>query len=96
VIAEARHEWTHDSDDLADTLSFLYGEGNWSCDCNRYLDFARATATVENPLADDYFERAECSSAENRYRARVTLDGSIVHDDFPATPQQDETPKGGE
>lgn len=42
-----------------DSMRFMYEEGNYSCDCNRHLFFARAVGRPE--------PETECSSWENRF-----------------------------
>lgn len=44
---------------------FMWTEGNYSCDCNRYLFFERAKGN--NPNWDD----GECSTTVNKYLVNI-------------------------
>ena len=68
-------DWFHDdgSDDM-----YWWTDGNFGCDCNRFLEFERAAG--KDP--DD--EEAVCGSGPNRYRVthaelpdgrRIEIDG---------------------
>jgi hypothetical protein len=51
------YEW-HDQPEYpaADTIEFLWGEGNYSCDCNRNIFFNIATGrTGDRACGDDRF-----------------------------------------
>jgi len=52
---------------------FLWSEGNYACDCNRSLFFARAKGVEDDP-------DRECG--EEQYGIRIICDGTIVYDEF--------------
>jgi len=55
---------------------YSWRDGNWSCDCNRYLFFCRA-------VGEDEEEEHPCG--EHRYAAKVvSLDGEILFSDYEA------------
>lgn len=65
-----------------DVLEFVWREGNFGCDCNRALFFARAGGESDDCAWDLSYE-AGCSGRENRFRVeRLTLeDGRTVEVD---------------
>jgi len=70
-----------DQEDILDDdgLNFQWGEGNYSCDCNRSLFFHRAKG-IEEP------EDRPCG--DSAYSAQITADGVVIYEDEPeeATP----------
>jgi len=64
------YEWEDGSD-------YWWSEGNFSCDCNRYLEFLRAKG--QDPALDE----AVCNSGDNRYEVvSITCpDGQVVYRD---------------
>ncbi len=39
----------YDNDIDIESLEYMWGEGNWSCDCNRHLEFERVKKRYYNP-----------------------------------------------
>lgn len=61
-----------DKFDWHDASEFLWSEGNYGCDCNRHLFFARA--------ANDGEPDVECG--DGRFAIRITApDGRVLYDE---------------
>lgn len=46
-----------DDKEIVEALEYRWSEGNWSCDCNRSMEFARAGGLTEDQV--DEFVEAE-------------------------------------
>lgn len=66
-IYEDKYPWGLGSD-------FMWADGNYSCDCNRYLFFMRAIGEDEGKLIDD-----RCS--DGAYSVRITDQGKVLYQD---------------
>ena len=68
--------WSHDpSDDSAEGLEFCWTEGNWSCDCNRALEWMRRVKHMD----EDAIKAAGTPCGHERYElVALTLDGESV------------------
>lgn len=60
--------WIVDDDDLND---YIWSEGNYSCDCNRYLFFARANGE------ERIDEEISCTPLDQEPRYQVEIDGKV-------------------
>ena len=60
-------------EDDTDTLEFLWGEGNYACDCNRALFFARAGGKPDP-------KNRPCG--DTRYQVRVEVGGKVIYDEL--------------
>lgn len=76
-VYETSFAW--DDSGVTGSSSYLWSDGNYGCDCNRALFFARA-AGEEDPDDDE----SPCGDAA--YRVRITEDGREVYrdDDYPS------------
>lgn len=58
---------------------FIWSDGNFACDCNRYLFFCRAAGEPE----DDDEEGPEHACGDERYSVRLTDEaGNVLYCDF--------------
>ena len=63
--------------DVHDLLEYLWTDGNYSCDCNRSMDFVRASGSDEDPW--EVTEAVGCSGKKNRFRVEeLRLEDGIV------------------
>ena len=53
---------------------YIWEEGNYSCNCNRSLFFARAVGTPEDEIAEP-----ECG--DKRFTVRIVRDGETVYEE---------------
>jgi len=53
--------------------TFIWGEGNYSCDCNRGIFFARVNGEEED-------EDIKCGSS--KYSVNIELDGEMIYSEF--------------
>lgn len=71
-----------DWSDWMSTVIFLWEDGNYSCNCNRYLFFERALGKSEDEIdaEDPAGDTGDCGSYEN-YRVNFIKDeaGKIVY-----------------
>ena len=71
-------DWHEDSDYPA----FIWEEGNFACDCNRYLFFCRAANEPETEY-DESDENSEHRCGDDRYSVRITdVNGKELYSDF--------------
>ncbi|HEX5016541.1 MAG TPA: hypothetical protein VFX15_03025 [Actinomycetes bacterium] len=68
-----------------ETAEFLWEDGNFACDCNRFLWFERAAG--KDPNAADY-EGEDQDCGMERYSVVIKVDGEIVYseDELPSLP----------
>lgn len=76
-VHEMDLDW--DDGDVEGSCEYLWSEGNFGCDCNRALFFARA---VDEDPDDD-----ETPCGSTAFRIRITENGRVVYrdDDYPET-----------
>ena len=74
---EARtfRDWLPRDDETGSASAWMYSDGNYSCDCNRWLDFERAGGG--NPS----LKWARCSDGAFLARIVTTDTGEIVYDE---------------
>jgi hypothetical protein len=71
---------------------FIWEEGNFSCDCNRYLFWCRA---ADEPEAEDE-DGPEHACGDDRYSVRLTDQaGNVLYEDFSAVGQSPTAPQEG-
>jgi hypothetical protein len=59
---------------------YMWGDGNYSCDCNRELFFEQAGSPLEDDDDDDEGETPHCG--ETRYRVKIVdPDGAVLYED---------------
>lgn len=64
VHDDSKQDWS----DWPCTVEFLWADGNYSCNCNRFLFFERALGSSEDEIrAKDPGETGDCGSYE-KYR----------------------------
>ena len=81
-VADGSLRKYHDPDAWDDISEYMWSDGNYGCDCNRSLFFARA-AGIEPEHAD------KCG--DSAYLVRITDDAGkelYADDDWPETAQQ--------
>ncbi len=62
---------------------WIWTEGNFSCDCNRYLFFARAAGLSEDQVDKD--DPNQCG--DEAYSIKVTAtDGAVLYDEWDDIP----------
>lgn len=67
--------WWDPGDDGFGGAFSMWSEGNWSCDCNRALFFARAADEDEEALWD-----AGCPGTSTAFTVlSITVDGRVVY-----------------
>lgn len=68
----------HDDDTVDDefVVLYLWEEGNYSCDCNRALFFAKALRMPQGALND-----VPCGTS--RFLVRISREGDVLYDEFP-------------
>jgi hypothetical protein len=78
-IVEYHDEMEGWDDDYPDSpwhsIEFIWSEGNYSCDCNRALFFARGAQGTDEP---------DVPCGETMYRCRITLEetGEVILDEW--------------
>ncbi len=60
-------------------IDFIWSDGNYSCDCNRYLFFHRAKS-FDNPCGNETYSIRPCGY--ETYSIQITCDGVTVYDEF--------------
>ena len=81
--ATALHRWEttlYDNDpEAADAVNFMWGDGNYACDCNRYLFFERAVGRVPS----DHYECGDSAYS----LIWLKLNGEVIaEEEIPAPP----------
>ncbi len=72
----------YDSEELDRWPPFYWTEGNYSCDCNRHLQFRRANGEIGQYLDYlDVVEHNEGECGETEYSLRLTADDGSVYED---------------
>lgn len=79
-----------DNEESIEALEFMWLEGNWSCDCNRSREFARAKGLSEDQieafLEAEFGPEYSCCVGDGRFRVPhlflengkvFTIDGAI-------------------
>lgn len=62
--------------------NFIWEDGNFACDCNRYLFWCRAAGEPETEDEDG----PEHGCGDERYSVRLTdKDGNVLYEDFSVT-----------
>jgi len=66
--------------DVHDGMIFLWEQGNYSCDCNRAIFFARAAGEPDGTDEDPEIEFARCS--DGRFRVKlIAEDGRVLFEE---------------
>lgn len=69
-----RRAYSSDWDWDGETDEYIWAEGNFACDCNRSLFFARAVGTPEAVI-----DEAPCGLT--RFTVAIAVDGEVVYDE---------------